>query len=146
MTSNIEIIRCCISKTKIPKKCLMVYVSQILRDDIHLFCTPIFKICSWMPLTMVKSLLLNSSLLKIRIPALDFICLYASSVINKVRNPITVCGFHLPLRIPLTVAEPRTTSYICFFRNLRRNKCADKIYATVICTLYIVYCYILERV
>ena len=64
-----------------------------------------FKVCSWNPLTMVKSLLLNSSLLKIRIPALAFNCSYASPVINKIRNPLTVCGFHLHLRIPPTFCE-----------------------------------------
>ena len=31
-----------------------------------------------------------------------FNCSYASSVLNKIRNPLTVCGIHLPLRIPLT--------------------------------------------
>ena len=51
-----------------------------------------FQICSRIPLTMVKSLLLNSALLKIRIPALASTCSYASSIINKVRNPLTVCG------------------------------------------------------
>ena len=31
-----------------------------------------FETCSWIPLTMVKSLLLNSALLEIRIPDLAF--------------------------------------------------------------------------
>ena len=66
-----------------------------------------FKTCSWMPLTMVKSWLLNSALLVIRIPALAFNCSYASSVINKTpiinkQNPLTVCGIRLHLRIRLT--------------------------------------------
>ena len=50
-----------------------------------------FKICSWIPLTMVKSLLLNSA------------SAYASSIINKFLNSFTVCGFRLQsLRTPLT--------------------------------------------
>ena len=49
-----------------------------------------FKICSWIPLTNVKSLLLNSA------------SAYASSVINKFLNFFTVCGIRLHLRIPLT--------------------------------------------
>ena len=81
-----------------------------------------FQICLWIPLTIVKSLLLISSLLKIRIPALTFNCSYATSVINKIQDPLTVCGFHLHLRFPLTFAEKMT------------NKCADKIYVTIICT------------
>ena len=60
-----------------------------------------FKTCSWIPLTMVKSWLLNSALLVIRIPALAFNCSYASSI-NKTRNPFTVCGIRLHLRIRLT--------------------------------------------
>ena len=81
-----------------------------------------FQICLWIPLTIVKSLLLISSLLKIRIPALTFNCSYATSVINKIQDPLTFCGFHLHLRFPLTFAEKMT------------NKCADKIYVTIICT------------
>ena len=61
-----------------------------------------FKTCSWIPLIMVKSLLLNSILLDIRIPALAFNCSYANSVLNKIHNPLTVCGIRLHLRIPLT--------------------------------------------
>ena len=51
-----------------------------------------FKICSWIPLTMIRN------------PALAFLanCWYASSVINKLRNPLTVGGFRLQLRIPFT--------------------------------------------
>ena len=65
-----------------------------------------FKTCSWISLTiMVKSLLLNSAMLEIRIPALAFNCSYASSVINKVWNPLTVCGIRLHLRIPLMFCE-----------------------------------------
>ena len=60
-----------------------------------------FKTCSWIPLTMVKFLLLHSALLEIRVPDLAFNCSYASSVLNKIRNPLTVCGIRLILRIPL---------------------------------------------
>ena len=49
-----------------------------------------------------KFLLLNSALLEIRISALAFNCSYASSVLNKIRNPLTVCGIRLHLRIPRT--------------------------------------------
>ena len=51
---------------------------------------------------LIKFLLLNSLLLKITFPVLAFNCSHASSVINKIRNPLTICGFHLHLRIPLT--------------------------------------------
>ena len=57
------------------------------------------KTCLWIPLTMVKSLLLNSALLEIRNPALLFNCSYASSVLNKIRNPLTVWAIRLPLQI-----------------------------------------------
>ena len=89
------------------------------------------------------------------IPPLDFNCSYASSVINKtrestynLRNPPTnfagsiyICGFHLHLhfadstyilRNPVSVAESRTTSYICLW-NPQQNKFADKYYLTGIC-------------
>ena len=62
------------------------------------------------------------------------------------RNPFTICGIRLHLRIqlkicgfhlhfwnPLTVAESRTTSYNCLLRNPQQNKCADKVYVTGIC-------------
>ena len=62
--------------------------------------TKYFKTCSWIPLTMVKSLLLNSKLLEVKITALAFNCSYASSLLNKVQNPLTVCGFHLELWNP----------------------------------------------
>ena len=79
-------------------------------------------VCSWIPLTMVKSLLLNSA------------SAYARSVINKFLNSFTVFRFRLQvlriplifadstyiLRNPLTVVESRTTSYICLLRI--RNK------------------------
>ena len=61
-----------------------------------------FKTCSRIPLTTVKSFSLNSALLDIRRPALSFSCSYASSVLNKIRNPLTVCGIGLHLRISLT--------------------------------------------
>ena len=48
-----------------------------------------FRVCSWIPLTMVKSLLLNSA-------STD-----ASSVINKFLNFFTVCKIRFHLRIPL---------------------------------------------
>ena len=143
MVPKIDIICCSVSKT--------------LKGDIHRFT----YICSWIPLTIVKLLPLVSALLYIRIPSLAFNCLYASSVTNKILNPLTnfaestcICGFHLhfaestyslrnPLSFadstyilwnPLTFAQSRTTSYISLLRNLRHNKCADKIYVTGICT------------
>ena len=95
-----------------------------------------FELCSWIPLTIVKSLLLNSA------------SAYSSSVINKFLNSFTVCGSRLkflriPLRFadsiyilrnPLTVAESRTTSYLCLLRNPQQIKSADTIYVTSICT------------
>ena len=84
------------------------------------------KTCCWIPLTKVlKSLLLNSALLEIRIQAVAFICSYASSILNKTRNPLTVCGIHpltfaessIILRNPLTVAKSKTTRFIRLFRN-----------------------------
>ena len=88
------------------------------------------KTCSWIQLTMVKSLLLDSALREIRIRALAFSCSKASSVLSKTRNlsaitrpngrniqifacgirlfclriPITVCGNHLQLRNPKQLA------------------------------------------
>ena len=62
------------------------------------------KTCSWIPLIMVKSLLLNSALLEIRIPALAFNSSYASLVLKKTRNPVTFCGIHLQLRNPKQLA------------------------------------------
>ena len=70
------------------------------------------------------------------------------------RNLLTFSGIHLHLRIPLTnfaestyiadstyflqnlltVAESRTTSFVCSLRNLQQNKCADKFFVTGICT------------
>ena len=88
MTPNIEIIRCCVSK--------------ILKDDIHSLGNQCFKTCSWIPLTMVESLLLNSALRETRVPALVFNCSYASSVLNRNWNPLTVCAIRLHLRIALT--------------------------------------------
>ena len=121
MTSNIEIVRRCVSK--------------ILKDDIHQdlgnHCS---KTCSWIPLTKVKSFLLNSALLEIRTPALPFSCSFASSALSKIQNPFTVaesanlCGFHLQF------AESKTTSYIRLLRNPRHNKYADKIYVTLKCS------------
>ena len=96
-----------------------------------------FKICSWIPLTIVKSLRLNS------------ISANASSVKKiKFLKSFKVCGFHLQiLRVPLTfadstyisrnrftVAEFKTTSHICLLRNQQQVKCADKVYVTIICT------------
>ena len=93
-----------------------------------------FETCLWIPLTMAKSLLLNSALLEIRIPALAFNCSYACSALNKIRNPLTVCGIRLHLRIPLKFCGIQTTSYIRLLRKPRHNKCADKSYVTLICT------------
>ena len=61
-----------------------------------------FEICSWIPLTMVRFLPLNSALLWTRIAAIAFKCSYTSWIINKILNPLTVCGIRLHLRIPLT--------------------------------------------
>ena len=41
---------------------------------------------------------------------------------------------NLHLRIPLGVAESRTTSYICLLRNPQQVNCADKNYIASICT------------
>ena len=64
--------------------------------SINLF-NPCFKICSWIPLTKIKSLRLNST------------NAHASSIINKFLLPLQFagyaykfCGFHLYLRIPFT--------------------------------------------
>ena len=55
MTPNIEIFRCCVSKK--------------LKDDITDLGNQCFKTCSWIPLAMFKSLLLNSASLEIRTSA-----------------------------------------------------------------------------
>ena len=93
---------------------------------------------------MLKSLLLNSELLKITIPALVFFkCSYASKAINNFRNSLTVRGIRLHilritltlavstyiLRNSLTVAESRKTSYVRLLQNPRHKKCIDKISA-----------------
>ena len=52
---NIEVNPCCVSK-----------ILKMTSMDLGNQC---FKTCSWIPLTMVKPLLLNSALLEIRIPA-----------------------------------------------------------------------------
>ena len=62
--------------------------------------------------------------------ALVFNCSNASSV----RTKFGIFGDSVNLRIPLTVAESRTNSYIRMLRDPRHNKCADKIYVTGICT------------
>ena len=51
---------------------------------------------------MIESLLLNSALLEMRIPVLAFNCSYASSVLNKILESLTVCGIRLHLWIRLT--------------------------------------------
>ena len=51
MTPNIEIFRCCVSKK--------------LKDDITDLGNQCFKTCSWIPLAIVKSLLLISALLEV---------------------------------------------------------------------------------
>ena len=98
-----------------------------------------FEICSWIPLTMVKSLPLNSALLLTKNPALAFNCSYASSEKNSessysLRNPLTFADSFYILWNPITVTESITTSYIRLLRNPQCNKCADKIYVTGICT------------
>ena len=62
---------------------------------------------------MVRSLLLKSALLWIRILALIFDCSYAKSAVNRIRNSLTVCGIGLQMRIPL--ANIADSSYICGF-------------------------------
>ena len=99
VTPNFELIRFCISK--------------ILEGDIHRFSQQMFDNCSWIPLTMVKPLPLNSALLYIRTPALAFNCSYASSRINETLNSLTFAEY--------------TTSYICVLRNPQQKRCADKI-------------------
>ena len=86
MTPNIELNRYCVSK--------------ILKETSTYLFNKCFEICWWIPLTMVKSLSLNSTLLQIKTPSLVFICSYASSVINKILNPLTVCEIRLQLRNP----------------------------------------------
>ena len=86
------------------------------------------KTFSWIPLTKVKSFLLNSALLEIRIPALVLNCSYASSVLNKIRNPLTFCRIHLQLWNPKQLAR----FACCGIRNL--TNVPKKIYVTLICT------------
>ena len=111
MTPNIEFIRCC--------------VYEILKDDIHDLINQCFKTCLWIPLTIVKSLLLNSALLEIKNPALAFNYSYAISVLNTIWNSLKCRGTRLKLRTPfnilrnsLTIAIFKTTSYILWLRNL----------------------------
>ena len=99
-----------------------------------------FKICSWFQLTIVKSLLLNSAMLEIRIPAVAFNCSYATLLLSKIRNPLSVCGIQFNLRIPptfcaiqLQLRNPKQLAiFVCC--GIHDNKCADKIYVTLICT------------
>ena len=85
-----------------------------------------YEICSWILLTLIKSLLLNSALTKTRIPALAFNCPYAHSVSKEVRSTLTTCGCHLHLRNPLRVEESGAIIYIRLLRNPRHNNFADK--------------------
>ena len=62
-----------------------------------------------------------------------FNCSYASAVLNKIWIHLQFADSAYILRNPLTVAESRTTGYICLLRNPQQNKCADKIYLTGIC-------------
>ena len=96
-----------------------------------------FKTCSLIPMTRVKTLLLNSALLEIRIPAQLLIVHMQVQIWTKfgihlqfLRNLLTFADSTYFLRNPLTVAESRTTSYTCLLRNAQQNKCADKIYVT----------------
>ena len=61
-----------------------------------------FKTCSWILLTMVKSLLLNSALLEIRIPAHLLIVQMQVQYWTKFGIHL-VCWIHLHLRTPLTI-------------------------------------------
>ena len=84
---------------------------------------------------MIESLRLNSVLLEMRIAVLAFNCSYAISVLNKILELLTVCGIRLHLWIPtLTIADSKTTIFSRLLRNPRHNKCAEKIYVTLICT------------
>ena len=88
------------------------------------------KICAWIPLTMVKSLLLKSALLEIKIPAQllivhmqvqywtkfgihlqfaesTYICGFRLQFAESIYScgiPITICGIHLQLRNPEQLA------------------------------------------
>ena len=96
-----------------------------------------FKTCSWIPLTMFFAF--KFSIARDKNSSSAFNCSSASSVLNQIRNPLslrnplTFANSAYILRIPLTVAESRTTSYICLLRNPQQNKCADKIYVTDKC-------------
>ena len=93
------------------------------------------KTCSWIPLTMVNSLLLKSALLEIRIPAQLLIAhmQQSSETTYSLRNPLTFADSACILRNPLTVAETITTCYICLLQNPQQNKCTEKIYVRGIC-------------
>ena len=97
------------------------------------------KTCSWIPPTRFKSLLLNSALLEIKIPAQLLIVHMQvhywtnSESTNSSWNPLIFADSAYILRNPLTVAESRTTSYICLLRNPHQSKCADKINVAGIC-------------
>ena len=117
---NIEINPCCVSK-----------ILKMTSMDLGNQC---FKTCSWIPLTMVKPLLLNSALLEIRIPAQLLIVHMQVHYWKKnskytycLRNPLTFADSAYFLWNLLTVAESRTT---CYIWNPQQNKSADKIYVT----------------
>ena len=54
-------------------------------------------------------------------------------ILYSLQIPLTFADCAYILRNPLTVAESRTTSYICLLRNPHQNKWADKAYVTDIC-------------
>ena len=82
MTPDKEVFRCCLSK--IPK--------DDISTDLGNQC---FKTSSWILLTMVNSLLLNSALLEIRTPT-------QLSIVHMQVHYWTKIGIHLNLRTPLT--------------------------------------------
>ena len=89
MTPIIEIVRCCVSK-----------ILKMTSTDL---CNQCFKTCLWIPLTMVKSLLLNSALREIKIPAqLSIFHIQVQYWLKfgihlQFAESTYICGFHLQL-------------------------------------------------
>ena len=77
---------------------------------------------------MVKSLLLCSALLEIRIPALAYYCSYASSVMNKTRNPLKKKVTEKIFKRPETIRQPKQklfTGEVKEAKPIRENFSAD---------------------
>ena len=98
-----EFIRCCDYKTMIPKTAGKY--KSVTSIDLVNQC---LKICSWIPLTMVKSLLLDSASAYSSVVIKKF-----SEILYSLRNPLTFADSTYILRNPLTFAD---STYI-----LRRN-------------------------